>query len=363
MALNVCAPQTALIKPINFNELGYGINSEQDKDFYNFQWNDPANKRSYWASTAFLAAKDMKYVSWNETKGKGMDGFTRYIHPNTQAYEPTFENEGSSLNTKVMVIAELHEFEEGTDKGPVDLVMFGQDYMLYDDFRSHVANLVNRDVQNIDWNDVEFKSGETVVALTDEQKDAVAKSVSVAFGEGGASSFVGGDFELVVANTADQETKFGAQDWIAKVQKTAEAGAKPITLDGLPSIEAMTEPNGLLKQVTTKITEIIASSVRRINDKDNNLMYWKNGCTYFYTNIRHQGFTGLTGSGNNFLYGVVRNHMYKINLEGIYGLGTPVIEPDRPINPDRPGGGNPSYIKARINILPWRVVTHNATIH
>lgn len=364
MAINVCAPKTALIKPINFNELGYGLNTNLDKDFCNFQWNDPLNKRSYWASTAFLAAKDMKYVSWNGTVDKGLDGFTQYIHPNTQACEPTFENEGSSLNTKVMVVAELHEFEGSTDKGAVDLVMFGQDYMLYNDFRAHVANLVNRDVQNIDWNDVEFKSGETVVTLTDEQKKAVAKSVSDAFsGEAGNSHYVGADFELVVANTADNDTGFGDRDWIAKVQKTAAAENKTITLDGLPSIDALTETNSLLKQVTTKITETIASSVRRINDKDNNLMYWKGGCTYFYTNIRHQGFTGLTGNGNNFLYGVVRNHMYRINLQGIYGLGTPVIEPARPINPDRPGGGNPSYIKAKINILPWRVVTNNATIH
>ncbi len=305
----------------------------------------------------------MKNVTWAPTVEEGINGFSKYIHPNTQAYEPTFENEGSSLNTKVMVVAELHEFEGETDKGAVDLVMFGQDYMLYENFRAHVANLVNRDVLNIDWNEVQFKSGETVVSLDDEQIKALSESVSMAFSENGGSNYVGDDFELVVANRADQYTGFGDSDWIANVKKTVKGESKKITLNGLPSVEALDTENSLLKQVTSKITETVTASVRRINDKDNNLMYWKNGCTYFYTNIRHQGFTGLTGAGNNFLYGVVRNHIYKINLQGIYGLGTPVIEPGRPINPDRPGGGNPSYLKAKINILPWRVVTYNATIH
>ena len=87
--------------------------------------------------------------------------------------------------------------------------------------------------------------------------------------------------------------------------------------------------------------------------------------TYYYVNIRQQGFYGLTGQtgDGDYLNGVVRNHIYKVNLQGIYGLGTPVIDPGLPIDPERPTLERPSYIQARINVLPWRVVENNATIH
>ena len=53
--------------------------------------------------------------------------------------------------------------------------------------------------------------------------------------------------------------------------------------------------------------------------------------------------------------GVVRNHIYAINVTKIAGLGTPVYNPDEIIYPETPEE-NEHYIAAQINILSWRVV-------
>lgn len=348
MILNVLAPKTALVKPLHIDEVGYGVG---DGEYKNFQWNDPDNKRSYWASTAFLDENEMYYFSWNQAVARGSQAFSSYIHPNTQDYKPVLANEGSSLNTKLMVVAELHKYEENEDKGALDLVMFGADYMLSDDFLSHVANLVNKDIRNIDWDYADLNLG--AVTLTEEQKQGIITAVNNAF----VSGYQGKDFKLDIAE-ATNTNAYGDEDWAAKVSIVGGISVPGIT--GLPDVPGL--DNGLLNPVTDVIKNTITATMNRINT--NRILYWKGGRTYFYTNIRHQGFTGLVGNGTtDFLYGVVRNHIYKINLNGIYGLGTPVIDPAKPINPDRPNDGRPGYIKAKINILPWRVVTNNATIH
>lgn len=351
MALNVLSPKAALIKPIKSDELGYGTGSAT-LNYKDFKWNDPKNKRSYWATTAFSTETDMGYKKWSEVKDKGLSGLTEYIHPNTQAYEPILANEGSSLNTKVMVTAELHKFENGDDKGAIDLVMFGSDYMLADNFLKYVASVINRDIRAIDWSTANLE-----VTLTDEERKQIATAVHNAF-LGDDKGYKADNLEMVLGPKLEGKP-FGGEDWTVIVK--VKDGINTPAISGLPDVAAL-ETGSISTQVNKQINTVVASSLGKINE--NRVMYWKNGQTYYYTNIRHQGFDCLVGAGaSDFLYGVVRNHVYKVNLTGIYGLGTPVIDPDRPINPDHPGDQRPSYIQAKINILPWRVVTNNATIH
>lgn len=87
-----------------------------------------------------------------------------------------------------------------------------------------------------------------------------------------------------------------------------------------------------------------------------NLRIWKDGKTYYYLDIPHLG-----AAGSNTEFGVVRNHIYDITIDGIYGLGTPVFNPDQviipePVNPDE------VYIAAQVNILSWRLIKKNVTI-
>lgn len=78
---------------------------------------------------------------------------------------------------------------------------------------------------------------------------------------------------------------------------------------------------------------------------------WKNGATYFYFDIAHLGTQA----------GVVRNHCYDTSLTAIYGLGTPVYDPEEVIIPEKPLDDD-TYIAAKVKILSWRLVTSKTTL-
>lgn len=79
-------------------------------------------------------------------------------------------------------------------------------------------------------------------------------------------------------------------------------------------------------------------------------LVWNSGMTYYYYEIKHITDSKMTG--------VVRNHIYKVNITKIAGLGTPVYDPEEVIYPEKPEK-NDHYIAAEIKILSWRVVTDN----
>ncbi len=80
---------------------------------------------------------------------------------------------------------------------------------------------------------------------------------------------------------------------------------------------------------------------------------WKNGMTYYFVNIKHLGKKGLEG--------VVRNHIYDLNLTKICGLGTPVYSEELTIIPEKPQNDE-TFIAARVNILSWRVVKNDVIL-
>lgn len=82
----------------------------------------------------------------------------------------------------------------------------------------------------------------------------------------------------------------------------------------------------------------------------------RDGRAYYYVPIKHLGGTGELGE-----YGIVRNHFYRITLTGIKGFGTPVYDPDKVVKPAVPTYEN-TYLAARVQVLPWRVVSQNASL-
>lgn len=83
------------------------------------------------------------------------------------------------------------------------------------------------------------------------------------------------------------------------------------------------------------------------------------GQTYYTVDIKHLGATGKTAE-----YGVVRNHVYQIDIESISGYGTPVYMGTSNIvtPPDHPIEDESSYVAARINVLSWKVVKQGVNI-
>lgn len=370
MVLNVLTKAAKLIKPISNNQVGYNVGTGEYKSF---QWNDPEKKRSYWASTSFEDTGGMSYYSWNNTLDQNLEGLSQYINPNTQDYAPDFGtdgirvNEGGSRNTKVMVIAELHKYDKNGSHEAIDLVKYGPDYMLSDNLLAYAADMINIAMRNYDWKTTDIEISEesssdngdntpTKLQLTEEELKNVGIVVHNSF-LGGSVGVDKNQLKLDLLNST------GGDDWEAAIRKNDNFS---VTLNNKDeNNNDILNPN-LLSLVEKKVKTQIDVALAEVNQPV--ILYWKGGKTYYFTNIRHQGFYGLVGkstavNSTDFLYGVVRNHIYNITLNGLYGLGTPVIDPNKPINPDRPKNERPSYIKARINILPWRVVTNNATIH
>ena len=83
---------------------------------------------------------------------------------------------------------------------------------------------------------------------------------------------------------------------------------------------------------------------------------WKNGMTYYYTDIKHLGSAGTIGE-----YGIVRNHSYKVNISGIQGWGTPIYDPSQNVVPEKPTDKE-TYISAEINVLAWRLVSSDVIL-
>jgi hypothetical protein len=83
-------------------------------------------------------------------------------------------------------------------------------------------------------------------------------------------------------------------------------------------------------------------------------LVYKNGMTYYWTDIKHLGAADKTAE-----YGVVRNHVYKVNITDITGYGTPVYNGTSDfINLEKPED-IVTYVSAQINILSWRVVAND----
>ena len=87
---------------------------------------------------------------------------------------------------------------------------------------------------------------------------------------------------------------------------------------------------------------------------------YKNGQTYYYFDIKHLGDTGTDAE-----YGVVRNHIYNININSISGYGSPVYDPNSLIEtPEYPDISleSSSFVSAQVNVLSWRMVSQGVDI-
>ena len=122
------------------------------------------------------------------------------------------------------------------------------------------------------------------------------------------------------------------------------------------------DPEGVTKKYYTKnpgttsdFTEVNKSTVLAAIEASKAEVR-KDGKAYYFVPIKHLGKAGELGE-----YGVVRNHFYKITLNGIKGFGTPVYNPDKVIDPTVPSYDN-TFLAARVQVLQWRVVNQNVSL-
>lgn len=268
-------------------------------------WNAESLKRSYWANDYTTAGRTAYKVG--ELKGK--DGEFKYVEE-TVNQTATAKNALNSVSPYLLVSG---KFVDASTKQAVDLVEWrGQKYT-----KEGYLNLI-AGMEKVS----QYYTATTVVT----SEGAVTKY----------TSFTADLLELV--DNADN-------DWGATAvlkDENTEFFTVTFKADG-KTVEKATLAD--IDDVTAAIAEF------------GEVKYWNGGNTYYFAPIKHQTATDDT----NF-YGVVRNHVYKMNISSITGYGTPVANPAQAIDePEDPTEGD-TYMNAEVVILDWRIVENNVDL-
>lgn len=279
---------------------------------YGEPWNSVDYCRSYWAQNP----KELYYKHFAFNSGfnpaNAKEFFDMKDKENYKSFSYIHENaDGATKNTKVIVAAQLCD-EQGN---PITVAEFlGFKYCLSDLKTAMLAQQPNiyKEVM------IDGKPGRERLTVDD------VKFVS-------AATIEGKDIE-----TGRYWSYIQIIDTEAKYFAGKEESAKPLDAT----------------EVNEKLVKIGKAKV------------WNEGMTYYFFDIRHLGtkYDKETDTYGTGYYGVVRNHVYNAKVNTLVGLGTPVLDPDEVIYPEKPEGDE-TYIAAQINILAWRVVDQDVDLN
>lgn len=293
---------------------------------YTWEWNSIPNYRSYWASS--YAKEDQVYINNKYNNGVAA-GESLYTQENTsQALTVTTQGNDQNDNTyevnnrtKVVVAATLKD-SKGNE---ADMVKWYGKFYSKDAFLITLANL----------NDVKkyyIKDGDTYTSLTKANLNLVYNT------DAGTAGDISGEDQT---NQTDGTNNIRNYEAVA-----ALTSATPTTL--------YTQSNGTWTEVEKTVADNAIRSISKV-------LYWNGGKTYYFVELEH--ITEGTGETATTYYGIVRNHLYQVNLTGLKGLGTPVPNPDKIIIPEKPGDSDmETYISANMIIQAYRVVSQDVTL-
>lgn len=261
-------------------------------------WNEASLYRSFWETTP----ADLQFSNFSLAETQGIawnENHAFYIQPNT-----------GNTKTAVLITAQLKD----EDDNAVELVKWGGNYFTVDGYKGQIVNQLNG---------------------------------------AGYRKKVGESYESL-----DVDDIFGTEDTDWEWQgKTSDNGFKAyeasFVIKSLPYTGTIYMHNGTNADGTNHYDEVdVTAALTDINAKlasnRYRAQYWKEGYCYYFKNINH-----LFG-----LEGIVRNHVYALNLTGVVGLGTPVVDITDPIIPENPDE-NATYLAAQVRILSWRIVSQD----
>lgn len=268
-------------------------------------WTSPDYNRCFWTSSvAFAAGTGAEgnvpvNHSYNDFANHKLTDCA-YTLPNA----PTSVNADPYASTLTKMVLATHlVYKDGENYKPAEICLYrGQQYLHVDDVKTEVAN---------NFADYYIKKGDTRTKLQPSDIDFTTKATGIK------------DYQVV----ATLRTLAAGETLQKKTGTTEEAS----------SYTDVTNFQNLMNKETAQIR--------------------KDGKAYYFIPIRHLG-TDPTKVG---YYGIVRNHVYSINIQNMYGFGTPVYDPDKTIDPTIPSN-DATYLAARINVLSWRVVKYNADL-
>lgn len=288
-----------LVKQVNtaWNDANLGINI----------WTTPDYHRCFWTSSVAFAAGSTAEGnapvnhSYKDYAGRSLTNCA-YTLPNA----PTSVNEDpyASYLTK-MVLATHLVYKDGADYKKAEICQYrGQEYLHIADVKTEVAN---------NFANYYIKKGDTRTKLQPSDIDFTAEVTGIK------------DYEVVA------------------------------TLRNLDPDETLQKKVGTTEDASS-FTDVSKADLQNLMNAEP-AQIRKDGMSYYYVPIRHLG----TDPKKVGYYGIVRNHMYSINIQNMFGFGTPVYDPDKVIDPIIPSN-EATYLAARINVLSWRVVKYDADL-
>ena len=296
-------------------------------------WNDSPYFRCYWAESQKTPQTDefaWEYSS-NDMNSNGFPtSFGFKVASETNYAENTYTYCGENTNqvsgntdprTKVILKGQLMQetddnvnYPEGYK--PLELASwYGNDYAGLENLKTAIANSLKYTLV--------YKDGESFTGIKPEDIKYVNG------GDKGKAEY------QVVFQLSDAENCGIYKQWYTR---STVGGEQVLGDTGIPGDNAVKANEYLLVNVEPALL-------------------YTNGMTYYFVDIEHLGTAKAK-------FGVVRNHVYQIDIKSIKGFGSPVYTNFDYIveQPEYPEDYKDSYVAARINVLSWKVVKQGVNI-
>lgn len=286
-------------------------------------WNISEYHRSFWAinpqnveytynTFVNVPGTDYPYASELPIPANGSKADPVYIQENAADYESAKTGSGASHPTSLVFAAQLVD----VNGNPLPLVKWANKYYTQSGVLNSIANSLNLWSKTTTTQD--GTSGVLFTHITPADLQFV--SAETLYGQEGLPDDVAEYFTFVQLSSTAQ-----SKEWYTG--NTPESASISVN------------------EVNSMILQGVGS-----------LYVWNEGESYYYIDIRHLGEEGAPG-----YVGIVRNHIYNVNLTNIEGLGTPIFNPDEVFHPQVPTTDE-NIISAEVRILQWRVVSQDYNI-
>ena len=303
-------------------------------------WNDVNNKRSYWANMPTMTAGN--YTNETTWSDANLTNESEYCLENTSnSVDGNVNQNGPGTATQYAAKAVLKlKNSEGNFVATTFVRYLNKIYSESDFF-----NLLAENYNNY-----------VIAVTTTTGEGEAATSTTAHYFLNGTPVAAGG---TNLGKTAFTWEYNETQATTGSVRKDYEGEIKvvaPTAVEGEKTTYALakiTTTSTGAKEYTTCVAEDIKALQASIDARIGKVLLWLHGQTYYYTDILHNGDEEEVESP---LYGVVRNHLYTLNVTGLTGMGTPVPNPELPINPERPENDKYSHISAEVQIFSYKKV-------
>lgn len=283
------------------------INPAWTDDALGLNWNDSPRFRSYWAAADTYTTSPDDYINknvFNWTNGESLGG-ALYCGENTA---PLAEN-----RTKLILKGKLVD----ANGDALELVKWnGQEMVKVENLKKAVAAQLQYLVYSYTFTNQEDKTTYTYSPITYEDIECISGA-----NEGAPNNVENYQvfFQLKTGLNKNWAVKSG-DEWNYKQD--------------------------------SQLNEYLSGNIPPAT-------VYANGQTYYYIDIKHLG----ADEAKPARYGIVRNHIYDIEIQSIKGYGTPVFIPGGNIVvPEIPIEEEGVYVAAKINVLSWRVVKQGVNI-